>query len=148
MVWEPFQTPTAAQVSTHKNQSCGSVGEQHVSEIHYQFWGTHVVLKDLREREEKKTDLVKKSQNYCLHTYVETKRNPLQALVLLRQKLIIHCWKQTFPSGLSPAVQILLGAHILDISSQDRKYFFSSIWIKKSLDTLNQGYTLRFFSMK
>lgn len=136
MVWEPLQTAKAAQVSTHKNQSCGSVGGQRFRET-LPTLGYSYGSKGL-ERERKKTDLVRKGQNYCLHTYVETKLNPLQALALLKQKLIIHCSKQTFPSGLSPAVQILLGAHILDISSQDRKYFFSSIRIKKSLDTVNQ----------
>lgn len=137
MVWEPLQTATAAQDSTPKNQSCGSVSGQRFRET-LPALGYSSASKELERESEKKTDLVQKSQNYCLHTYVETKLIPLQALVLLKQKLIIHCLKQTFPSGLSPAVQILLAAHILGISSQDRKYFFSSIWIKKSLDTVNQ----------
>lgn len=132
VVWEPLPAPTAAQGSTHK-KSCGSVDGKHVSEINYQLWGTHIRTWE-REKKKKKRERKgrekTKLQNYWLHTCVETKLNQsLQALILLKQKLIIHCSKQTFPSGLSSAVQIQLGAHILDISSQDRKYYFSSIWM-------------------
>lgn len=90
MVWETSQTPTAAQVSTHKNQSCGSVCEQHVSEIHYQFWGTHVVLKDLRERERKKRFGREKPKLLSPHL-CGNQTQSLAGFGFIKAKLIIHC---------------------------------------------------------
>lgn len=132
---------TVAQVSTQQEWLSWKWGRAtYVPELQYQLLSTHMALRDLRER--KIWQGIYKT--IVLALMWKPNSIPSRHLVLLKQKLIIHCSEQTFLSGLSPAVQILLGAHTLDTSSQDSQYCFSNIWIiRKSLDSVNQQHTLR-----
>lgn len=117
-----------AEVSSQQEQLSWKWGQAaYASELHHQLLSIHVALRDLRERKRKIWQRIDKT----IVSALTWKPNsiPSSHLVLLKHKLIIHCSKQTFPSGLSPAVQILLRAHILDTSSQDSQYYFSNIWM-------------------
>lgn len=81
------------------------------------------------ERERKREIWQKIDKTVVFSLMWKPNQIPSRHLVLLKEKLIIHCSKQTFPSGLSLAVQILLGTHILDTSSQNSQYYFSNIWM-------------------
>lgn len=100
----------------------------YVSELHYQLLSAHVALGDMGEK--KKRNIWQKIEKTIVSALVWKPNSiPSRHLVLLMQKLIIHCSKQTFPSGLSRAVQILLAAHLLDTSSPNSQYYFSIIWM-------------------
>lgn len=85
--------------------------------------------KDLREREKKKKRKGREKTKLLSPHLCGNQTPSLAGFGFIKAETNNSLFEADLPSGLSPAVQIQLGAHILDISSQDRKYYFSSIWM-------------------
>lgn len=87
----------------------------------YSYWGTW------------------QSRDQAIFSYTETKLNPFQAFGFIEAETKNSVFKMDFPLRLCSIVQILLGAHILDISFQESQNCSSDICMCWKVSWLNDS---------